>query len=107
LNKPLQSGVSLAEAVALLEAMIAEPGTVLALREVDAACYGLFPFFVGEAEIILTFDGGALEDVAAIRIGRRFSNSHDWNDEPLNLLTRAQFGMLELTLILAGQSVRP
>lgn len=97
-------GVSLAETLAILEGMIAEPGRVLALREISEASYGPFPFFLDDAEVTMTFDGGVIEEVVSVRIGRRFSNARDWLTEPLLSLSAVQVEALELAL--AGVGIR-
>lgn len=90
------------EAVEILRRIIDAPGEVRAVQDFDAATYGPLPFFIDQAEVTLTFNGGVVSDVASVRIGDRFSNRHGWDREadlnPWDALDDLQADMLELSL---------
>lgn len=92
------TGVSADEAVAILRRMIAEPEAVFAVHSIDEDTSGPVPFFFDDAEITFTFDGGVIEDVASVRIDRRFSNSGAWELNPFDALPEYEIEALEAAL---------
>lgn len=92
------AGVSFDEALAVLKLMVAEPERVLGLSAMDGASYGPFPFFLDEAEVTISFAGGQVEGVASVRVGRRFSNDRDWDQNPWDALSEVEVELLAVSL---------
>lgn len=98
----MKNEVPHAEAVEILRWMLDNPASVRGVRAVDGASYGPHPFFAAwrgdEAEVTLALSGGVLVGLESVRIGERFSNHHDWEDDPLDALRDVEWAFLGLSV---------
>lgn len=92
------------EAVEILKRMLDDPDCVRAIVVVDAATYGPVPVFVAwradEAEVTISYAGGAVVEVVSVRVGDRFTNAVGWTDDgnPWDALTTSEADVLERML---------
>lgn len=92
------------EAVEILRRMLDDPDCVRAIAVVDAATYGPVPVFVAwradEAEVTISYAGGAVVEVVSVRVGDRFTNAVGWTDDgnPWDALTTSEAELLEVVL---------
>lgn len=98
----MKNEVPHAEAVEILRLMLDNPASVRGVRGVDGASSGPLPFFTAwrgeEAEVTFALSGGVLVGVESVRVGNRFSNHHDWEDDPLDALRDVEWSFLGLAV---------
>lgn len=80
----MDSRVSLDEAAAWVRKMRVNHERIVAVRRIDSTTFGPIPFFLDEAEITISFDGGEIEAVDSVRVDRRFGSFADWNADILD-----------------------
>lgn len=86
------------EAVSILRRMIGEPADVRAIQAVGPEFFGPAPFFIGrgpgEIEITFGFLAGIVFEVASVRIGDRFANADQWDDNPWDAISDAEAAVI-------------
>jgi len=96
------AAVSFDEAVALLRWLLIEPDRARTVRRCDDETSGLIPVLAVRddqgIEVLFGLNAGVVFQVSGIRIGDRFSDASDWDDNPWDGLRDAEAAMLELGL---------